>query len=220
MVSRFALFTVLAAAATTAFGQVRVETPQNVVACRPVQFTFTGGTPPYFLTICAKPYDSAHPAGQPAAPATVDFGEVESSPFRWTPNIPVGTNLFLRIVDDNGETGESGPFSVLNSSDLDCIGQEPSGSDAPPAATDSDASSASTPAATTGAPAASTSAPATSGGASTPAGSSSRPASSAASSARPSTSAGAGDNDGAALSTFVSSGALGLAAIAGAALLL
>ncbi|EAU85442.1 hypothetical protein CC1G_12415 [Coprinopsis cinerea okayama7 len=211
MVSPFAPLTLLAfAAAALAQGVLRIETPAGVTVCRPTQFTFEGGEPPYFLS------RSAYPAGQPTAPPTIDFGEINASPFRWTANLPAGTSLFLRLIDSNGTPAESGSFTILEGSSTDCIGQEPDGEDGDDETPAPPAGSGSAPAPPAGTP----STPSAPGAGSSGAPSSASSGASTSSSARPTQSGAADDEEDGALSTFVSTGAIGLGAIAAAAILL
>jgi len=206
MFSRFASLALVALAANSAVAQLMtINTPLNAVVCRPLQITWAGGEGPWWL--------SAHPEGQAAAVATVDYngGEpIEASPFTWTVNQPVGTGLFLRLRDSTGINAESGAFTVLNGSDTSCIGE-----DVPPV---------------TGGGSTNTTTPPTTGGTSggTGAGadddestSSSKPASTASKSAAAagnSTAAGAEEEDGA-FSHVASLGAIVLSAAAAALLL-
>jgi hypothetical protein len=119
MFSHFASLAVVAFAVNAVFGQdLVVNTPLNAVVCRPLQITFSGGQSPWWL--------SAHPEGQPAAAAVVDFNggnPIDSPPVIWTPNLAVGTGLFLRLRDSSGLNAESGAFTILNGSDTTCVGK-------------------------------------------------------------------------------------------------
>ncbi|RXW21724.1 hypothetical protein EST38_g4123 [Candolleomyces aberdarensis] len=194
MLSRFACaLTVLAVSAgVLAQGPITINTPLSVVVCQPVQFTWTGGTGPFFL---------------PGAAAIVDFGRQDASPFTWNPaNLPVGTSFFLQLRDSTGQVGQSGTATIQTGSDTSCVGQTTSTTST--ATTGGTTTTGTTPGATTTgttSPAATTS-PRGTTGTTSPAGSTTGTAS------------GASQTNGAA--KFASSGALGLAGVAAIAALL
>ncbi|TFK27139.1 hypothetical protein FA15DRAFT_666633 [Coprinopsis marcescibilis] len=206
MVSRFAPLAVLAYAAAVfaQSGDITIDTPSGVIVCRPTQFTFSGGEGPWFLT--------AHPEGQPAAPPTIDFGLVTESPFRWTANITQGTRLFLRLVDQTGDNGESGPFGIGDGPDTSCINPNP----APPTVPGDDETSSSVPPAGSTPSVPSPSAPvAGTSGSPRPNTPSNSAGAVSSGTPRPTATPGSG-----AFSNKASAGILGLVAVAGAAMLL
>jgi hypothetical protein len=159
--------------AASAFAQsgFTINTPSNVAQCRPLQLTWTGGQPPYFLTVT--------PGAQPNAQPLVNLGQVNGTSFTWTKvNIQANTQIDFNLLDNNGALAQTAPVTVNDSGDSSCLGQPASGS----------GGTAAPPATTGGAPTggATTSAGATTGGTTTPAGSS--PAGS--SPTKPATSAG------------------------------
>ncbi|KIK10357.1 hypothetical protein K443DRAFT_670981 [Laccaria amethystina LaAM-08-1] len=109
--------------ASSVLAQVTVNTPVSVVVCQPIQFTWTGGTSPYFLSIL--------PANQPSATALIDFGKQTGNSVTWVANLGVGTSVFLNCKDSNGVVGQSGTFTILTGSDTSCVGK----SSAAPSAT-------------------------------------------------------------------------------------
>jgi len=119
----------------------------NVVVCLPSLITWTGGTPPYFLSVL--------PAGQPSAAALVDLGEQQGDSVTWLVNLGVGTSGFLNLRDNTGALAQSGSFTVLagGNSNTTCTTQTVSESQGTPVATPASSAVASTSAAagTTGA---------------------------------------------------------------------
>jgi len=108
----FALIALLASGATAQF---TINTPLNVQVCLPVLLSWTGGNPPYFLSIL--------PAGQPAANALVDLGQQSGNSVTWIANLPVGTGAFLNLRDSTGTLAQSGTFNVQSGTNTSCVGQ-------------------------------------------------------------------------------------------------
>ncbi|EPQ54378.1 hypothetical protein GLOTRDRAFT_130486 [Gloeophyllum trabeum ATCC 11539] len=122
----------LASAVAGVVGQnFMINTPSNVVVCEPILFTWTGGTPPYYLSIL--------PGGQPSAPALVNLGEQQGTSYTWTVTQPAGTSLGLTLRDSSGQTVQSAPFTVLSGTDTSCL----NGSSGASSATSSGSSSSS-----------------------------------------------------------------------------
>jgi len=99
-----------------------INTPTGVVQCLPVQITFSGTAPPFFVTI--------QPGGNANAAAIVDLGSTSSNSITWIANQPAGTSLTLVIRDSQGRTNPSAPFTVLPGSDSSCLGSTGSSSTA------------------------------------------------------------------------------------------
>ncbi|EKM78752.1 hypothetical protein AGABI1DRAFT_85658 [Agaricus bisporus var. burnettii JB137-S8] len=172
-----ALFSLVFAA--SAFAQsFTINTPANVAQCQPLQITWSGGNPPYFLTV--------NPGSQPNGPPLVNLGEQNGTSFSWTQvNVQANTQIGFSLRDSSGAIAQTAAVTVNDSGDSSCLGQTPSGSGgtaAPPPAT--------TP--TGGAGGGSTAGATTSGGASSGGSSTSR------------TSAGSGTTTGSGASTTTS----------------
>jgi len=134
------VFSILSAAlfVVGASAQLTVNTPTNVISCTALQITFSGGTPPYIISV--------HPGATPNADALVTFPNVTGSPFTWTAvNYASGTSLDLTIRDSTGASAQSAPFSVQSGGSTSCLNGTASGSNAPAASTGSPPTTATTP---------------------------------------------------------------------------
>jgi hypothetical protein len=69
-------------AASAAAQQLTINTPLSVVVCQPLLISWSGGTPPYFLSVL--------PGNQPTAAALLDFGTQTGTSLTWTVNITAG----------------------------------------------------------------------------------------------------------------------------------
>ncbi|KAG8970580.1 hypothetical protein FRC03_006709 [Tulasnella sp. 419] len=105
----------LAAVAVNAQGGAdpSINTPTGVVQCLPVQLTFSGTAPPFFISI--------HPGGQPDTPALKTFENVSGNSVTWTVDQPAGRQLTLVIRDAQGRTNPSAPFNVQPSDNTSCL---------------------------------------------------------------------------------------------------
>jgi hypothetical protein len=124
------IFAIISAALFVAgvSAQLTVNTPVNVVSCTALQITFSGGTPPYILSV--------HPGATPNDPALATFSNVTGSPFSWTAvNFASGTSLDLTIRDSTGATAQSAPFTVQSGGSTTCLNGTATGSGAPAAST-------------------------------------------------------------------------------------
>ncbi|KAF8905106.1 hypothetical protein CPB84DRAFT_1772447 [Gymnopilus junonius] len=109
-------FALIAALVSSAAAQTfTINTPLNVQVCLPVLINWTGGTPPYFLSIL--------PAGQPSANALVDLGQQSGNSVTWIANLPVGTGAFLDLRDNTGTLAQSGSFTIQTGTNTSCVGQ-------------------------------------------------------------------------------------------------
>ncbi|KAJ7593107.1 Endonuclease/exonuclease/phosphatase [Mycena floridula] len=117
---RLTSFTTLLAIATfttSVIAQgITVNTPgaTAVVLCRPIQLSWSGGTPPYFLTI--------QPGDNPTGPSLVDLGQQTGTTFTWNANVTAGTSIDIQIRDSAGVIQNSAAVTVQPSSDSSCIG--------------------------------------------------------------------------------------------------
>jgi hypothetical protein len=147
MKSIFASLAAAAVFATSALAQLTINTPSNPVVCQPLLITWSGGTPPYYLSIL--------PGNQPTAQALENFPTQTGTSLTWTVNIAVGTSIGFHIVDSTGASQDSAPFSILTGADTSCVGKNPSSSGG------ASSTESGTGAATTSAVVTTTSAPAT-----------------------------------------------------------
>ncbi|KAF8910669.1 hypothetical protein CPB84DRAFT_1743490 [Gymnopilus junonius] len=127
-----------------------INTPIAPVVCEPLLINWSGGTPPYFLSIV--------PGNQPGAAALFDFGQQNGNSITWTVNVTAGTTLGLDLRDNTGTLAQSASFTIQSSTNTACLtstGSSSSGSSSPSGSTPagsttstSTTSAASTPATT------------------------------------------------------------------------
>ncbi|KAI0330228.1 hypothetical protein GY45DRAFT_1251267 [Cubamyces sp. BRFM 1775] len=75
----------------------------------PVQFTWEGGSPPYYLSLV--------PGGQPAAPALKQFPVQNGNSMTWVVDLPAGTSFSSSLRDSTGAQAFSDIQTVQDSSD-------------------------------------------------------------------------------------------------------
>ncbi|BEI88406.1 uncharacterized protein CcaverHIS019_0111240 [Cutaneotrichosporon cavernicola] len=165
----------------------RIETPASVVQCQPARLMWSGGSPPYWITVI--------PAGQAgAAPIMTLKDSTTDTSMTWNVNLAPNTQVSLQIRDGSGNVQFSSPITVQAGSDTACMSASATGTDSAGAeagASGAPTNSGSAPAASGSTPAAgdSASASAPAASASTPAASASAPAASPSSAAKPTSSA-------------------------------
>lgn len=103
----FTSFFILAATIAGAVSQtVMVNTPTSVVQCLPVQLSWSGGQPPYFLSLI--------PGGQTTATPLQDLGQQTGTTFSWKATLPANTALNVQIRDSVGVLNYSDQFTIQN----------------------------------------------------------------------------------------------------------
>jgi len=164
MKSTFASLAAILALAATAGAQddngFSIATPGPTPVCQPLLINWSGGSPPYFLSV--------FPGDQPNGTPLLDFGQQTGNSFRWIVNITAGQNIGFTIRDNNGVVKQSAPFPLIASSDQSCLNGGSTGG----------GSSAGTSSSTTAGGAPGTSAPGGAPGTSAPAGTSAAPSTS------------------------------------------
>jgi hypothetical protein len=158
MKSVFLSLATVAVHAATAFAQASpgftINTPSNVVVCEPVLLSWSGGTPPYSLSVL--------PGSSPTGAALEDLGTQNGTSFTWDVNIAAGTQIGLTLRDSTGLIAQTAPFSVNSGADTTCVGKSLSGSagsaTVPPASAPASAPATAPASPTTTAPAAGTTA--------------------------------------------------------------
>ncbi|KAJ6513248.1 hypothetical protein C8R45DRAFT_962978 [Mycena sanguinolenta] len=123
MMSSFLLLATLAAGAAA---QLTINTPTEggttagAAECQPLLLTFSGGTPPYIITIDTSPQGASHIA---------EFDNVSGTQLSWPAvNASLGTQLLLSIKDSTGAPATSGVFPVTTGSDSCLTGGGSTGS--------------------------------------------------------------------------------------------
>ncbi|KAH8823010.1 hypothetical protein DL96DRAFT_1620138 [Flagelloscypha sp. PMI_526] len=126
---------VLLAVSAWAQNSFTINTPTSPVVCQPLLISWSGGTPPYILSIV----DGNNPTG----PSIMDLGSQNGQTFTWKVNI-APSKIGLKLIDATGLTANSSPFDILTGSDTSCVGQS---SGAPAASTPASGASSTAPAA-------------------------------------------------------------------------
>jgi hypothetical protein len=131
----------LAFAAAAAAQDLVINTPQGVIACEPTLITWSGGTPPYFVSLLD---------GNDVNGAAIDTlqNNVTATSFTWQVNYKPGTQLALQVKDQTGTTKPSAvfPINAPPSGDLSCLGGSSGSSSATGGATSSSSAAGTTPA--------------------------------------------------------------------------
>ncbi|KAM5546242.1 hypothetical protein V8D89_000368 [Ganoderma adspersum] len=89
--------------------------PSEVTLCRPVNLTWTGGTPPYRLDV------ELSVDGVPDIPSDQRETGIPNTWYLWTPDFPAGSVLQIAILGSQLVPSASGFATVLSSSDSSCL---------------------------------------------------------------------------------------------------
>ncbi|TDL25470.1 hypothetical protein BD410DRAFT_784460 [Rickenella mellea] len=192
----FSTLVALAAFVSQVYG-LTVNTPTNVVECQPIQFTWSDGTGPYFLSLL--------PGGQPSAAAIKQFPQQSGTSFTWLVDLVANTQFTIALKDTSGTQAFSDIVTIQDGGNRTCENtavQETGGS----AGTNSATGAGATTPAPTG----------TGGSTAPPAGSGSTSKASGTSASTPSPTKSNGVSRGSSIGAFGMAGAMGLL---GAALL-
>ncbi|KAI0359883.1 hypothetical protein OH77DRAFT_1517471 [Trametes cingulata] len=174
--------------------QFQINTPNPPTQCVPVQITWSGGNPPYFL----------------------QYPNLQGTSFTWQTNISAGQEVGFTLTDSSGSVAQSAPVIIQSGPITSCLNGQSSGSSAAGESTTSAASGAST---TATSPAATGTSAATTGGSSAGGSTSSHTGTSTGTSASSSPSATGGAGTNGALSNVASMGVVGVLGAVAAALL-
>ncbi|KAL4064528.1 hypothetical protein V8B97DRAFT_314088 [Scleroderma yunnanense] len=120
-----ALLAAIVAIVPAAFG-LTVNTPGNVVECEPIQFQWSGGTPPYYLSLI--------PGGQTSAPPIKQFPNQDGTSYTWLVDLPANTIFNIALKDSLGATSFSDIITIQAGSSTSCVNttvQEGSSSSSP-----------------------------------------------------------------------------------------
>ncbi|KAG9007628.1 hypothetical protein FRB94_014146 [Tulasnella sp. JGI-2019a] len=111
---RFTSIAVVLSAAAAAVAQLTIQTPASVNQCQPVLLNFSGGTPPYIVTV--------QPQGQLAATPLATFPTTSANSLTWNVALVANTLITLEIRDATGATQASGPITVgTGTGDTSCL---------------------------------------------------------------------------------------------------
>ncbi|KAL0580967.1 hypothetical protein V5O48_001059 [Marasmius crinis-equi] len=101
--------------AASVMAQVTMNTPTNLVACQPVQLTWSGGKAPYFISV----QDGNNPTGT----ALERFDNQSGTSLSWTVNFAGGTSVGFLLRDSDGATSQTAATTIQAGSSTDCIGK-------------------------------------------------------------------------------------------------
>jgi len=90
-----------------------INTPMSVVECEPVQFTWTAGTPPYYLTIL--------PGGQPSATPLLQFPTQTGTSVTWNVNIQANVQITIALKDSTGTVAYTDTVTIQAGPDTSCL---------------------------------------------------------------------------------------------------
>ncbi|KAF8841764.1 hypothetical protein BDN67DRAFT_1002062 [Paxillus ammoniavirescens] len=115
----------LATVVPAVLGQMTINTPASVTECEPTQFTWSGGTPVYYLSLV--------PAGQPSAPPFKQFPTQSGTSYTWNTDLGSGTSFTVSLKDSTGLTAYSDIVTIQPGSSSACLNStvSESGSAAP-----------------------------------------------------------------------------------------
>ncbi|KAI0661470.1 hypothetical protein C8Q70DRAFT_657982 [Cubamyces menziesii] len=91
----------------------KINTLTSPTQCVPVQFTWEGGSPPYYLSLV--------PGGQPSAPALKQFPVQNGNSMTWVVDLPAGTSFSSSLRDSTGAQAFSDIQTVQPNSDSSCL---------------------------------------------------------------------------------------------------
>jgi hypothetical protein len=172
-----------------------INTPGQLSECEPALISWTGGQPPYFLSV--------YPQSDPST-TVENLGELNSTSFTWIVNVASGQSVGFNLLDSTGAEKQTAAVPIQAGVSTSCVGQAASGSAGSAGTTGSNVATGATGGSTSTGSSGSATTTGSSGGASTSAGTS------AATSASASTTSNAAS---------AQSAQLGAAGILGAALL-
>ncbi|KAL1937439.1 hypothetical protein VTO73DRAFT_13162 [Trametes versicolor] len=121
----------------------KINTVMNPTQCEPIQFTWQGGVPPFYLSLV--------PGGQPGGQPIRQFPSQSGNSMTWTVDVPAGTSFSSSLRDSTGEQAFSDIQTVQQGPESGCLNGS-STTTMPmtgPTGTNSDTSAASTETATT-----------------------------------------------------------------------
>ncbi|KDQ14306.1 hypothetical protein BOTBODRAFT_145699 [Botryobasidium botryosum FD-172 SS1] len=114
----FAIALAFAAAAVAQNSSFTVNTPASIITCEPTAISWTGGTPPYFVSII--------PGGQPAAPALKSFPQQSVNTLTWLVDLAAQA-ISIQVKDATGLMAYSATTNIMSGSNTTCITTSTSG---------------------------------------------------------------------------------------------
>ncbi|KIM85025.1 hypothetical protein PILCRDRAFT_67223 [Piloderma croceum F 1598] len=101
-----------------------VNTPQGVTECEPFEFTWTGGTPPYFLSLIPGatrfyPHILQRPIKQ--------FPPIQGTSYTWLVDLQANTNFIASLKDDTGTQAFAALATINAGTDSSAASATPTG---------------------------------------------------------------------------------------------
>ncbi|KAL1948133.1 hypothetical protein VTO73DRAFT_12208 [Trametes versicolor] len=91
-------------------GTLNVPAPQNPTECVPYLITWSGGTPPYTLSIVS-----------PRAPPDSVFPNLDVTSFTWAANIPASFSVAFKVVEATGSSVTTSAVTMHKGDDESCL---------------------------------------------------------------------------------------------------
>ncbi|KAG6332760.1 hypothetical protein ID866_6334 [Astraeus odoratus] len=110
---KFVTLSAALAAAVSAVHGLTINTPASVVACEPTQFTWDGGSAPYYLSLV--------PGGQPTASPIKQFPNQDGTSYTWLVDLQAGTIFNIALKDSTGATSYSDIITIQSGSSTSCL---------------------------------------------------------------------------------------------------
>ncbi|EIW52021.1 uncharacterized protein TRAVEDRAFT_94485, partial [Trametes versicolor FP-101664 SS1] len=89
---------------------LNVPAPQNPTECVPYLITWSGGTPPYTLSIVS-----------PRAPPDSVFSNLDVTSFTWAANIPASFSVAFKVVEATGSSVTTSAVTMHKGDDESCL---------------------------------------------------------------------------------------------------
>ncbi|KAF9476681.1 hypothetical protein BDN70DRAFT_811864 [Pholiota conissans] len=86
-----------------------INTPTSVVQCQPQLLSWSGGAPPYYLSII--------PGGQASAAPLKSFDTQTGSSLTWIVDLPSGTSITCALKDSTGATAYTDMVTIQPGTD-------------------------------------------------------------------------------------------------------
>ncbi|KAI0635757.1 hypothetical protein C8Q77DRAFT_1071716 [Trametes polyzona] len=108
---------------STSVGALTFHTPgnQDLITCKPINLTWTGGVPPYQFSIA--PFDlSGDPVTDSWAQYTTQhIRNIPNTWYFWTPNFPAGLEAHFKLFDNSTGSPAEGSQVIIHGEDDSCL---------------------------------------------------------------------------------------------------
>ncbi|KAF8348813.1 hypothetical protein F5887DRAFT_536392 [Amanita rubescens] len=119
--NKFFLTAIAIISLVPAIASLTINTPAGVVQCQPTLLTWSGGTPPYYLTLL--------PGGQVAGEPIQSFDATDDTSKTWLANVNPGQQITFALKDSTGETAFTDQVQVRQGTDKGCMTAAPGPTD-------------------------------------------------------------------------------------------